>query len=244
MDNTNVKKNKDFFHLQYDHILWKNQEKTKINTCIYDLIIKKIIESKKSEEVAIFDIGFGIGLFIKMLVKKITKHFKKIIIEGCEPSKVGFEYFSKNVLNKFKGKAIIEVFQERFLDVENETKFDFMTATYVFPHFLVDDLRRVVEKIYSMLNEKGQFILVVANEKYLKNKLDTEKDLFIENGKIKFNNKEYNEILHYSEIPKIGKVIDYNREEKFYIDLFLNGGFMMKSKEDYDDNGFVYIICF
>jgi hypothetical protein len=51
--------------------------------------------------------------------------------------------------------------------------------------------------------------------------------------------KSYKEVLHYTDIPEIGKVIDYNREEAFYFDLFSNNGFTLENKEDLNDNGFM-----
>jgi hypothetical protein len=65
------------------------------------------------------------------------------------------------------------------------------------------------------------------------------KDLFIEKNMVEYNGKEYEEVLHYSDIPEIGKVIDYNREERFYIDLFTKKGFKLSLKRDLDDNGFI-----
>ncbi|MCR4279461.1 MAG: hypothetical protein NUV78_01850 [Candidatus Zambryskibacteria bacterium] len=61
-------KNKDFFYLQYNKIDWKNQEKTKINSFINDYIIQNVILQHQGESVSIFDIGFGIGFFFKMLL--------------------------------------------------------------------------------------------------------------------------------------------------------------------------------
>ncbi len=93
-----------------------------------------------------------------------------------------------------------------------------------------------------MLKNKGRFILVVANELYLKNKLSLMKDLFIEKNTFVYENKNYTEYLHYSNLPSIGKIIDYNREEKFYLTLFKNNGFKLDLKEDLDDNGFICTI--
>ena len=93
-----------------------------------------------------------------------------------------------------------------------------------------------------MLDEKGKFILVVANEKFLEEKLKSKKDLFIEKNIINFNGKKYKEFLHYSEIPEIGKVIDYNREELFYLDLFKKHNFELIQKRDLNDNGFICTI--
>jgi hypothetical protein len=48
--------------------------------------------------------------------------------------------------------------------------------------------------------------------------------------------------LHYSEIPEVGTVIDYNREEKFYIDLFEKNNFILEKKKNLNDNGFICTI--
>ena len=93
-----------------------------------------------------------------------------------------------------------------------------------------------------MLDKGGRFILVVANEKYLEEKLNSKRDLFIEKNMIGFAENKYKEVLHYSEIPKIGTIIDYNREEKFYLDLFQKNGFDLDLKKDLDDNGFLCTI--
>ena len=90
-----------------------------------------------------------------------------------------------------------------------------------------------------MLDKTGVFVLVVADEKYLKEKLRSKKDLFIEENTIDFGRKKYREVLHYSEIPEIGKVIDYNREEAFYVDLFKGNKFELESKNSLNDNGFI-----
>lgn len=90
-----------------------------------------------------------------------------------------------------------------------------------------------------MLKSGGKFILVLADEKYLENKLKTEKDLFIETRNITYNNRQYKEYLHYTDIPKIGKVIDYNREEAFHLDLFKNNKFSLVRKENLNDNDFI-----
>lgn len=230
-----MKKNKDFFFLQYNKINWKNQEKTKINSFINDYIIKNVILKHSGENVSIFDIGFGIGFFIKMLAIDLFGKYKKINIEGCEPSKVNFDYFNDQ---KLRG-VDLKLYPYGFLEMQTEKKFDFITAIYVFPHFLFDDLEEVIKKINLMLNKDGKFILVLANDKYLQEKLDNEKDLFIEKEEIEFRGKIYKETLHYTDIPEIGKVIDYNREESLYVDMFKNNGISVKDKQDLNDNGFI-----
>ena len=54
--------------------------------------------------------------------------------------------------------------------------------------------------------------------------------------------KKYKEILHYSDIPEIGKIIDYNREEQYYLDLFKRNNLKLVEKKALDDNGFVCTI--
>jgi len=230
-----MKKNRDFFYLQYNKINWKNQEKTKINSYIYEWIIRNIILKHRGDNISIFDIGFGIGFFIKMLAENFIGKYKEIVIEGCEPSRVNYGYFAEKKI----GGVNLKTHPKSFLEVSSEKKFDYLTAIYVFPHFLSEDLENIVRKIRSMLVKDGQFILVLANEKYLQEKLDNEKDLFIEKGEVEYGGKKYKEILHYSDIPEIGKVIDYNRDDSLYIDMFTQNGFSLKSKEELNDSGFL-----
>lgn len=230
-------KNKEFFYLQYNKIDWQNQEKTKINFSVNDFIIRNIIAKKNGNKVKIFDIGFGVGFFARILGEKLSKNFKYIVFEGCEPSSKNYENFKSRPFDLKNLK--LKTFNKTFLQTKTNTKFDFITAIYVFTHFESDELNNVAKRIYSMLNDNGIFILVVANEKYLKKKLNSRKDLFIEKNNIEFEGEKYKEVLHYSEIPQIGTIIDYNREEKFYLDLFKKNGFDLDLKKDLDDNGFI-----
>lgn len=232
-------KNKDFFYLQYNKIDWKNQEKTKINSFINDHIIRNYISNHKGDSVSIFDIGFGIGFFFKMLLSALEGKYKNVLIEGCEPSRVNYDYFLKKKPKKLPEGTTINTHKKTFQDIETDNKFDFVTAIYVFPHFLLEDLEGVVKKIHSMLESGGKFILVLAEEKYLEDKLKTEQDLFIEKRNITYGGKQFKEWLHYSDIPKIGKLVDYNREEAYYLDLFKNNNFNLVHKENLDDNGFI-----
>ncbi len=231
-------KNKNFFYLQYDKINWQNQEKTKINSFVNNFIIEEIISKKKDSSIKIFDIGFGIGFFLKMLYRNLNKFYKDIVLEGCEPSEKNYNYFRKKPINTRECDQI-KTYNATFLKTKTDNNFNFITAIYVFPHFVFDELEKTAKKINLMLEPDGQFILVVANEAYLKDKLKSMKDLFIEENIVEYNNKKYEELLHYSDIPEIGKIIDYNREEKFYIDLFKNNGFKLVSKKDLDDKGFI-----
>ncbi|MFH1451978.1 MAG: class I SAM-dependent methyltransferase [archaeon] len=233
-------KNKEFFYLQYDKLKWENQEKTKINSFVNNYIIQNVISKKKADTIKIFDIGFGIGFFLKMLEKNLSKSSKNIILEGCEPSYKNYKHFKSKPFNLKKVK--LRTFNKTFLQTQTDTKFDFITAIYVFPHFASDELNATAEKINSILDNEGKFILVVSNEKYLEEKLKSKRDLFIEKNTLEFDGRKYKEVLHYSEIPQIGTIIDYNREEKFYLDLFKKHGFDLDSKKDLDDNGFICTI--
>lgn len=231
-------KNKDFFYLQYDRINWENQEKTKINSFVNDFVIREIIMKKRGPSVKIFDIGFGIGFFIRMLCDILPKHYSEIIIEGCEPSKKNYAYFAGS--HPLNSPAIgLRAYDTTFENVKTDKKFDFITSIYTFTNFVAEELEETARKIYSMLNEGGKFVLVVADENYLLEKLKSKKDLFIEEEVVKFNGKKYKEFLHYSDIPQIGKVIDYNREEAFYLDLFKKSNFELIQNKNLNDNGFV-----
>lgn len=231
-------KNKDFFYLQYDKLNWKNQEKTKINSFINDYIIRNILLKHEGDSISVFDIGFGVGFFFKMIANNITEKFEEILFAGCEPSKVNYEFFS-NELKKFPENIVFKTQQKTFQNCEAGERFDFITATYVFPHFLLEDMDEIAQKIQSMLNKNGKFILVLAEEKYLESKLKTQQDLFIEKGSINYANNEFQELLHYSDIPEIGKIVDYNREEAFYLNLFENNNFRLVRRENLNDNGFI-----
>jgi len=231
-------KNKSFFYQQYDKINWEHQDKTKINAFVSNFIIKEYILKKEGSSLSLFDIGFGIGFFFRLLYKGLGKHYKRIILEGCEPSSKNYNHYMKRPLQVRKA-ASLKVFNATFLETRTSTKFDFITCIYVFPHFVSDELKKTVTKIHSMLLENGRFILVVANQKYMEEKLRVKKDLFIENNTVELYGSRYREVLHYSDIPKIGKVIDYNREEAFYLDLFRRNGFRLAHKKDLNDSGFI-----
>jgi len=232
-------KSKDFFYLQYNKIDWGNQEKTKINSFINDYIVRNVISNHTGDSISIFDIGFGIGFFFKMLLPALEGKYKNVLIEGCEPSHVNYDYFLKNKPKRLPAGIALNTYKKTFQDTETDNKFDFITAIYVLSHFPSEDLESVIRKVHSMLKNGGRFVVVLAEEKYLENKLKTEQDLFIEKRNIAYNGKQFKELLHYSDIPKIGKIVDYNREEAYYLDLFQNNNLKLSHKENLDDNGFI-----
>lgn len=152
---------------------------------------------------------------------------------------MNYDHFLQKKPKKLKQDVTINVYKKTFQDTRTNTKFDFITAIYSFTHFLSEDLEGVAQKIHSMLKKGGKFILVLAEEKYLENKLKSEQDLFIETGNVTYNGKQFKEILYYCDVPKIGKVIDYDREAAYYLDLFKNNNFELSHKENLDDNGFI-----
>lgn len=163
-------KNRNFFFQQYDKINWVNQDKTQLNVAVNKFVIDEII-SKGDTPISLFDIGSGIGFFIRMLKDKFGDN---ISISGCEPSKKSYDYF----INSDTDKGDVEISQKSFQDYTTDKKFDFVTAIYIFPHFIEIDLIEIAQKISAMLKEKGKLIIVVSNEEYLRNKLETKKDLF------------------------------------------------------------------
>ncbi len=227
-------KNPDFFYEQYDKINWSNQDKTHLNFAVNEFVINRII-SNRALPFKLFDIGSGIGFFIRMLKDKFGDLAS---VEGCEPSHKSYDYFIKSDIDK-NG---VKIFTDTFQSVKTATKFDFITAIYVFPHFIETDLVNIVKKIYGMLNEGGKLILVVSNEEYLRNKLSTKKDLFIEENEIELNGKKYKEYLHYVEISDMGTVIDYDREEDYYKDLLENQGLKLVEKNKINSDEYICTI--
>ncbi len=225
-------KNPDFFFQQYDKINWVNQENTHLNLSVNQSIIDNIL-SKKETPFSLFDIGSGIGFFIGMIK---DKYGEGAHIEGCEPSKKSYDYFTNK--SSFNKENVI-IYPETLQNLKIDKKFDFITAIYVFPHFVEADLVAVTQKITSMLNENGQLIIVVSNEEYLRNKLETKRDLFIEKNDIEFKGKEYKEYLHYVEIPGMGTVIDYDREEDYYKDLLEDNGLKLVKKDKLSSDEYI-----
>ncbi|MFH1066046.1 MAG: class I SAM-dependent methyltransferase [Nanoarchaeota archaeon] len=228
--------NRKFFYEQYNKINWTNQEKNKINFDISEFIIQKIIAKKKGKALKVFDMGFGIGSFIKMLSKALGPKYEEIIIEGCEPSTKNYNFFI-NKQAKRKQKAKVKVYNTTFLGAKTDKRFDFITAIYVFPHFLPDELKKTAEKISSMLEPEGRFIMAVASETRVKEKLKEREDLLIKRNTLNLFGKKYKQVLHYSEIKGIGTVVDHNRENRLYIDLFKKQGLKLVMNKNIDKNG-------
>lgn len=226
---------KDFRYTQYDDLNWASQESSHINGQLNQHLIDTIIAQKKNQDIRLYDIGFGIGFFFNMLMKRLPKHFSNIHLAGCEPSEKNYNHFQASALNTGE----IEAEQADFLSTSAKQAFNFITAIYVFPHLTAAEVIASAQKIHTMLDEGGSFIMVVADEAYVDEKLKTKPHLVLDSTITTFKGKEYREILHYSEIPQIGAIIDYNRENGFYTDVFDNHGFHLQQLEAFEDHGFL-----
>lgn len=230
-------KERNIFYSQYDNIDWINQEKTKINSVVHDYIISKIFDNIRKDDVRIFDIGFGIGLFLEKLSERLAGCFDKIIIDGCEPSSRNYRYYkSRKIRNK---SNINNTFNKTFLETSIDRKYDCVTAVYVFPNIVRDELEKTADKIYSILDNGGFFFLVTASEEYMKSVLDMCSNLIVSKERFEFDGSFYNEILHYTDIPEIGRILDLKRAEKFYQKLFIRCGLDLVLKKYLYDSGFI-----
>lgn len=233
-------KNKDFFYLQYNKVDWFNQEITLINKKINEYIIKiilDIINKFNNKSILLLDIWFWTGFFISMLYESLINKNINFYIHWCEPSEKNFNFFKVKSWNFDNKKIVIQ--NSTILNFQTNQKFDFITSIYVFPHILFEDLELTLSKIYSILNSWWYFAIVIANYSYVEKKLSDEKDLFIEKNDIEYNKEIFTEILHYSDIPEIWKIIDFNREEKLYELLFHKVWFYTEKKEIINDNWFL-----
>lgn len=228
--------NHDFSYRQYDRLHWQQQAQTQINTSLHDYIIREIIAGHPGDEIRVFDLGFGIGLLFERLNALLQGNYSRICMEGCEPSVRNYAGFQSG--NAGKGAATIRTENLPFLQYQTESRFDFITAVYVFTHLPSDELEAVAEKISRMLDNNGQFILVVASEKFLEEQMDKGNYRLIEKSSMEFNGKQYWQTLHYSDVPQIGSIIDNSRSEQLYQDLFAKYGMHLRSRREMTDQGF------
>ena len=234
----------EYKYNQYNEIDWTNQDKTLINSLVNQYIIDEILSQKSGDSVKIFDMGFGIGLFFEMLNKHLPLKYKNILIEGCEPSEKNYKYFINMKSNLFKD-VNIKTYYSTFLETVPDEKFDFISAIYVFPHISSEELNHTAYKINQLLEQDGKFILVVANEEYLQDRWNSDESTIIERKVFHYKGKDYHEVLHYSDLPEIGRLVDLNRGDDLYIQILADNDFQLESKEVLNDNGFlcsVYIL--
>lgn len=233
--------NGDFAYKQYERLSWENQDKTGTNSLIIEDIVRNIVSKKAGEEINIFDMGFGVGSFLKKASDRLSRHFKSIRIRGCEPCVKHYEYF-KNLNFRPAANVKIETENSAFENIEINEKYDWLTAIYVFPHIHFEKMEATAQKISGALRDDGRLALVVANENYIRNKIKANSDLLIDKKSIEYNGKLYDEYLHYSELPDIGAIIDYNRDERLYADIFSAAGLELSAKIEINENGFISTI--
>ncbi len=171
-----------------------------------------------------------------MFYANMSDKYQKIHLEGCEPSETSYSYF----VDTYGSTIPVKAHPTDFLNVETSHRFDVVVAVYVLPHILFEDLREVAQKIHRTLNKGGRFYTVVTSETSFKADKN-DKDLFniVEHNTLQYENGVYEEFLHKSFLPEIGYVLDYNRDEKLYIDLFLSNGFVLDKKQELDDGYFL-----
>lgn len=228
----------DFFYLQYNDLNWSHQAQSDMNGFINDFIIDEVILADDNLPLKVFDIGFGIGAFIRRLVLK-TNQTSGLLIEGCEPSNKNYNQFNAAPLQVRSG-VTLKTHNTVFLDVDTPNRFDLITAIYVFPHIPFEELEPTVEKIHAMLEPGGRFVMVVVNEGYLKSNLDSGNGVYtlVHQVEIELGGTTYTEYLHYTDLPGVGRILDYNRESEFYRRLFDKKGLQLVLERDLDDSGY------
>ena len=231
---------KEFLYEQYNQIDWSKQEETEVNFPVNEFIIDYTLSKHDSKSISLFDIGFGIGFFLRMFAKEAKTKYETVHIEGCEPSSNSYKHFEDKTIEGIE----LVTYPVTFLDVKTSASFDFVTAVYVLPHILFEDLESAVQKIHSMLKPGGRFIGVITSEQSFKTVEKNDKDLFniVEENTLAYKGKEYAEILHKSLIPDIGYVYDYNRDESLYVDMFSKNGFVLEKQRELDDGYFLHSI--
>lgn len=233
----NGSQNERFFYHQYDRIDWEKQKDTGLNLGVNEELLRIIKERHRHSALYLFDIGYGIGFFLQMCCEEISDDYESIHIEGDEPSKQNYEYYEAN--RSVPDDITVQTHRQPFLETKTDKSFDVLTSTYVFTHLTQDQLQPAAQKIQEMLRPGGTFLLTVANEAYLQQKLRDDEDLLIQTNKLCLSGETYEEYLHYTEIPEIGNVVDLNREEGFYKHLFEESGLRLCRKEVVDDDGFI-----
>lgn len=228
---------------QYNNLNWENQDITGLHAAVYQSIIDFILNNHADSEVSLFDMGFGTGVFLQNLIQVLPNKYSQILLEGCEPSK-SYDSFKSPDNSGVK----VKLYKKEFLDFDYENKFNFLTSVYVMVHFKFDELESVIKKIKTMLKSGGFFIFVVASEGHFNNtgtvvKLENFFDL-IESTDIEYNNKTYKEFFTKVNIPGIGEVYDYNREESLYVDMFKQNGFTLDKKIEVEEGIFTNSILF
>jgi ubiquinone/menaquinone biosynthesis C-methylase UbiE len=232
-------KNDNFLSFQYEELDWFKQEEAKINVNINRYIIEEIILRKKSKSINLFDMGFGVGFFIKMFYKKVQDIYDRIIIEGCEPSEKSFSKFKKSEV-EIKNGHYLNLNKSFFLDLKIEDdKFDVLTSIYIFNCLKFGELEKTFEKIANILKSGGLFFLVVSSDNCFLERVRKDKSLIIKKDILEFGGSKYKEITHYTDLEGLGRIVDCNRETSLYIDLAKKYNLSLLEKKEVFDNDLI-----
>jgi len=136
---------------QYDKIEWGSKEgkPSPIRNFFIEILRKELGGHQYN---SVLDIGSGIGHMFD-LYKKLG--FKRIV--GVEPSQRNID-ISKSL------HSDIQVVKASFQDFKSDEKFNVATAIMVVLH--LPELNSVIQKVYSLLEESGLFLIIDADVDY------------------------------------------------------------------------------
>ncbi len=223
------------FYQQYDAVEWSAQMGTHLNRKIYERIIAHI-KKNPSTELSLFDMGFGVGYFLSMLYDAFKDKYNHLLLAGCEPARKSYDYFVTHAPPASENKLSLS--NDAFLEVHNEQKFDFVTAIYVLPNFSEELMPSVVRKICSLLKSEGEFIFATTQFQFIEQAISRHPSRVLKDAHFEYNGSLYRETLHWTELPGVGRIKDYNRERRYYLDLFKNGDFDLLQIEEFESDGF------
>jgi SAM-dependent methyltransferase len=156
-------------------------------------VFKKIAINFLKKDDNILEIGSGNGVLLKFLSKK----YKKKNLLGIEPSKKIYDFFKKNKYFKIRN-----IFLNKLSD---KKKFNFIIMDNVFEHFEYPS--KCLKKISKILQTNGLIYIAIPNSKKLN---IIQNDPFnhtcnynINNIKILLNNNNFKILKHYQNYNQI-----------------------------------------
>lgn len=100
----------------------------------------------------VLDIGSGVGQLFPLLKKMGASE-----IIGIEPSK-------KNIFISKKVYPDVEIIENSFENAAIDKKFGAIACVFVFEH--IENAEKAFDKIFNLLESKGQLYLIVSNKEY------------------------------------------------------------------------------
>lgn len=119
---------------------------------------------EKSEGICL-ELGCGEGDSTKLL----SKFFKSVVV--CE----GSEIFLNRAKNNLANLNNITYLYSLFEDIQDNSKYDFIAANYIFEH--IENIEKVLDVCYSALKSGGYLFITVPNAKALSRSLAVEMGL-------------------------------------------------------------------